>query len=193
MKGLGRGLMVHVEGTRALACRTPVAKLSSAFLDLAVEFGLPIVPVRFTGGLPVESVGQRLDFPVGFGKQAIWLGRPLLPDQLAKLPLKERKELVLGAMNGLGPDLSTETSHPGDPAFGAAVEAWRSRSGASLEGAVLFTILAQLQNPGLEAQALLESVRSGVLTLGDHPRSQWLGCLARRLFGPQGPVIEGLW
>ncbi len=46
-------LMIHTEGTRALSCRTPVAHLSSVFIDLALELDLPIIPVRFAGGLPV--------------------------------------------------------------------------------------------------------------------------------------------
>jgi hypothetical protein len=51
--------VVHVEGTRSLTCRRPVASMSSVFLDMALTVGAPIVPVRFVGGLPVEPLEMR--------------------------------------------------------------------------------------------------------------------------------------
>jgi acyl transferase domain-containing protein/3-hydroxymyristoyl/3-hydroxydecanoyl-(acyl carrier protein) dehydratase/1-acyl-sn-glycerol-3-phosphate acyltransferase len=187
-----KSVMVHVEGTRSLACGQPVLKMSSAFIDLALAVGAPIVPVRLAGGLPVEPLETRLEFPVGFGRQDYWLGRPILPEELKALPLKERKEAVLAAMNALGPPLATETPLGGDPQFGAAVEAWRARTGASLEDAVLFVTLAGAKSPGAEVRRLLEGAREGVLRVGAEPRAQWLGRLAQRLFGPRGPRVEGL-
>jgi hypothetical protein len=142
--------------------------------------------------LPVSPLEQRLEFPVGFGRQDYWLGRPLFPEDLARLPLKARKDVVLAAMNTLGPEFGTETPLPGDARFGAEVEAWRARTGASAEDAVLFATLAGLQNPGAAVRTLLDGARAGKLTLTADARSQWLGRLAQRLFGPKGPVVEGL-
>jgi 1-acyl-sn-glycerol-3-phosphate acyltransferase len=192
MKEGGKSVMVHVEGTRSLACRTPVVKISSTFIDMALAIGAPIIPVRLVGGLPVTPLEQRLEFPEGFGRQDYWLGRPLLPEDLARLPLKARKDVVLAAMNTLGPELTGETPLPGDARFSAEVEAWRARSGASPEDAVLFATLAGLKNPGTAVRELLAGARTGTLSLGADARSQWLGRLAQRLFGPQGPVVEGL-
>jgi 1-acyl-sn-glycerol-3-phosphate acyltransferase len=192
MKEGGKSVMVHVEGTRSLACRTPVVKISSTFIDMALAIGAPIIPVRLVGGLPVTPLKQRLEFPEGFGRQDYWLGRPLLPEDLARLPLKARKDVVLAAMNTLGPELTGETPLPGDARFSAEVEAWRARSGASPEDAVLFATLAGLKNPGTAVRELLAGARTGTLSLGADARSQWLGRLAQRLFGPQGPVVEGL-
>ena len=192
MKQGGKSVMVHVEGTRSLACRTPVVKMSSTFIDMAMAVGAPIIPVRLVGGLPVTPLKQRIEFPTGFGRQDYWLGRPLLPEDLAKLPLKERKERVLAAMNALGPDLASETPLPGDARFGAEVEAWQVRTGCSPEDAVLFSTLAERQKPGAEIKALIAAARAGQLTVSADPRSQWLGQLAARLFGPKGPAIKGL-
>jgi 1-acyl-sn-glycerol-3-phosphate acyltransferase len=191
MKKHGKSVMVHVEGTRSLSCRAPVTQLASTFIDMALAIGAPIIPVRLVGGLPVEAMKERLDFPVNFGKQDYWLGRPLLPEELTKLPLKARKEVILAAMNTLGPELTTEIPLAGDPRFGATVDAWRTRTGASPEDAVLFATLAGLKNPGAEVRQLLDGARSGRLTLTSDARSQWLGRLAKRLYGPQGPVVEG--
>ena len=192
MKTRGKSVMVHVEGTRSLACRQPVLKMSSSFIDMALAIGAPIIPVRLVGGLPVTPLETRIEFPVGFGRQDYWLGRPILPEQLAKLPLKERKDVVIAAMNSLGPDLSTEVPLPGDAQFGAAAEQWRARTGATPEDSVLLTTLAGLRNPGAEVKRLLDGARSGRLHVASDPRSQWLGRLAKRFFGPNGPVVDGL-
>ncbi len=55
----GRSVMVHVEGVRARSCRTPVQRISGSLLDLSIDSGTPIVPVRFAGGLPVEPLTTR--------------------------------------------------------------------------------------------------------------------------------------
>jgi acyl transferase domain-containing protein/3-hydroxymyristoyl/3-hydroxydecanoyl-(acyl carrier protein) dehydratase/1-acyl-sn-glycerol-3-phosphate acyltransferase len=192
MKERGKSVMVHVEGTRSLVCGQPVAKMSSTFIDMALAIGAPIVPVRLAGGLPLQPLEQRIEFPVGLGRQDYWIGLPLLPEELAKLPLKARKDVVLAAMNGLGPALADEVPLPGDTRFAAEVQAWRDRTGTSLEDAVLFSTLAGLPNPGAEVQALLQGARAGQFSLSDDARSQWLGRLAQRLFGPNGPAVQGL-
>jgi 1-acyl-sn-glycerol-3-phosphate acyltransferase len=131
-----RSVMVHIEGTRSLSCRTPVEKMSGAFIDLAIARGAPIVPVRFVGGLPREPLETRLEFPVGFGQQDIWLGRPLDPAALAAVPYGERKRRVIGAINGLGPKNAAEEPLPGDAAFKAAVDSLVRERGLSRERAL---------------------------------------------------------
>lgn len=192
MQAGSKSIMVHVEGTRSLACRLPVSTLASTFIDMALASGAPIIPVRFVGGLPVAPLAERIEFPVDYGRQDYWIGSPIFPEELAKLPLRARKDRVLAAINTLGPELSNETPLPGDAQFGAEVEAWQKRTGACLEDAVLFSTLAGLKNPGADVKALLAAAKSGKLSLTADARSQWLGQLAARLFGPQGPAIEGL-
>jgi 3-hydroxymyristoyl/3-hydroxydecanoyl-(acyl carrier protein) dehydratase/1-acyl-sn-glycerol-3-phosphate acyltransferase len=97
-------LMVHVEGTRSTSCRTPVSKVSSVLLDLALQLQVPVVPVRFIGGLPVEPAAERLEFPFGFGRQDIRFGSPLFPDTLKAMTLAERSRAVVQAINALAPE-----------------------------------------------------------------------------------------
>ena len=130
----GKSAMVHVEGTRSLSCRQQVVKMSSAFIDMALAVGAPIVPVRFVSGLPAEELSQRIEFPVGYGRQDFWIGRPVLPEQLRSLPLKERKQVVIDAINGLGPGPEREEPSAPDPAFADRVETWRARTGTSRAG-----------------------------------------------------------
>lgn len=122
----GMSMMVHVEGTRSLSCRTPVSRLSGLFLDLAAQLGVPIVPVRFAGALPVDPAPERLDFPLGFARQDIHIGRPLWPQDLANLPLAERKKTVLDAINATGPALADEIPNPPRPDFEASALAMAS-------------------------------------------------------------------
>ncbi len=95
-------LLVHVEGKHALQARQPVEVVSTALIDLAVAKGVPIVPLRFAGGLPVTPVAEPLAFPVDYGQQDFLIGAPLLPEVLAPLPSSERRARVLDALNGFG-------------------------------------------------------------------------------------------
>jgi 1-acyl-sn-glycerol-3-phosphate acyltransferase len=106
-------LMVHVDGTRATSCRTPVAKVSSVLLDLAMQLQLPVVPVRFIGGLPVEPITERLEFPFRLGRQDIRFGSPLSPDTLRAMTLADRSRAVVQAINALAPE--EEQPLPAEP------------------------------------------------------------------------------
>ena len=92
-----RALMVHVEGTRAQRGGQPVETISAVWFDLAVRFGVTIVPLRFCGGLPAAGVEERLEFPMGYGGQQFVIGRPIDADELASLRLAERRDRVLAA------------------------------------------------------------------------------------------------
>jgi hypothetical protein len=133
----GSSALVHVEGIRSQTCRKPVQTVSGVILDLALSANVPIVPVRFVGGLPIETAPARLDFPIGFGKQTYMLGDPISPEVLAKLPLVDRKELVLSAINQLGPRFEEETPAVPNPQFAARVAERANSQGISETEAVL--------------------------------------------------------
>jgi 3-oxoacyl-(acyl-carrier-protein) synthase/3-hydroxymyristoyl/3-hydroxydecanoyl-(acyl carrier protein) dehydratase/1-acyl-sn-glycerol-3-phosphate acyltransferase len=187
-----RSVMVHVEGTRSLTCRTPVQKMSSAFIDMALTVGVPIVPVRFVGGIPGEpALERRLEFPVGFGRQSYWIGRPIPPSELAALPYKDRKATVLAAINGLGPGVEREQPYPGDPAFEHAVRQWAARTGATEEHATLFVALARygVHRCTEDTLAWLRGAETGAYDGGAGPRAEWLKVWARWFYGERGPRV----
>jgi acyl transferase domain-containing protein/3-hydroxymyristoyl/3-hydroxydecanoyl-(acyl carrier protein) dehydratase/1-acyl-sn-glycerol-3-phosphate acyltransferase len=148
----GRSALIHVEGARNLTCRKTVRVISAALLDLAVAAEVPILPVRFTGGLPVEPAPHKLDLPVGFGKQDYWIGRPIFPEQIRGLPLIDRKSLVLGAINSLGIPNDVEIPHPADAAFASAIE---RRTKAAGIGSVEATLL---ECAGMDIRARIEEL-----------------------------------
>ncbi len=197
-----RSVLVHVEGTRSLSCREGVKELSGTLLDLALQVGVPVVPVRFAGGLPVEPLAERLEFPVGFARQDYWLGRPLLPEELASLSYGERRAAVIDAINSLGPPNAEEEPRPPDVEFAAEVEAWIERTGASPEHAVIYKTLEKLAEPSPEVRQLVAGVplggsrgedtaETGHLDVAEDDAGRWLAELARRLYGERGPrVVE---
>ncbi|MED5373175.1 MAG: beta-ketoacyl synthase N-terminal-like domain-containing protein [Myxococcota bacterium] len=207
MAGPGKSVMVHVEGTRSLNCRTPVQKMSGAFIDMALKVNAPIVPVRFVGGLPAADLEARVEFPVGLsaegqeppkgqpfahglGQQDIWLGAPILPEDIAHLPYGERKRIVIDAINGLGPANAAEAPFSGDLEFGEKVEAWRSSTGATHEHATLLQVLREAESVCPETQAILDGLDGSGFQSEDSEAGAWLAELARRLYGEQGPPVK---
>jgi hypothetical protein len=94
-------------------------------IDLAINNGIPIIPVRFAGGLATEAAEERLEFPVGLGGQDYYLGTAIDPSELDGLPYVERSRRVLSAINNLGPFGEADLPLPADEDFAqlAAVEA----------------------------------------------------------------------
>jgi 3-oxoacyl-(acyl-carrier-protein) synthase/3-hydroxymyristoyl/3-hydroxydecanoyl-(acyl carrier protein) dehydratase/1-acyl-sn-glycerol-3-phosphate acyltransferase len=184
MRTTGKSVMVHVEGTRAFSCRAPVVKMSSAFIDMALAVDAPIVPVRFLGGLPVDPLAVRTEFPVGPGRQDIWLGKPLLPKDFAGVPLKERKMLVIDAINALGCTNDVEEPHAADLAFGARAERWREATGTTPERATLLATLEAM--PAYRAddtRRLVEAAARGEVVRGAGPSAAWLEAFSGWLLG----------
>jgi acyl transferase domain-containing protein/3-hydroxymyristoyl/3-hydroxydecanoyl-(acyl carrier protein) dehydratase/1-acyl-sn-glycerol-3-phosphate acyltransferase len=119
-------LLVHTDGTRSTKAGAPVGSVSSVLIDLALSHDLPIVPVRFAGGLPLAEASARLEFPSGAGQQDYLFGAAIQPSALRALPFAERGAYVLERLNALGPRGEDDTPLPPDPAFAAAVSAGRA-------------------------------------------------------------------
>jgi len=210
----GRSVMIHVEGAMAHSCRTPVRKLSSAFLDMAIAVGRPVVPVRFVGGLPVAPVFHEIDFPVGMGQQDIHIGRPIPPEELRSLSYRDRRQCVIDAINRLGPPNETEEPLPPDPTFACTCTCTCNLSEGTLsegnlsahnlsEGTLSVRNLSEgtlsarnlsegtlSEGKGMRVRALSEgnsmrSLSARFLSEGTAPRSQSAGT------GPSGHSLSG--
>lgn len=110
--------MVHVAGTRATSCLQRVELVSSVLLDFAVEMNIPVVPICFSGGLPVNPCAARLEFPFESGQQDIRVGSAITPATLRGLSLAQRSRCVADAINALAPD--DEQPLPPNPRFATA-------------------------------------------------------------------------
>ncbi len=183
------GLLVHAAASRVLTSRAVVRTLSSVFIDLAIGGGFPIVPVKFRGGLPAKPLEGFLDFPVGYGGQDFCIGRAITPEDLARTPFRERRELVLDRINTLGGDLTNETQAPADPAFAADVASFMERFGV-LEPAlaVLWAALKRLPAPTAPVAEILAGIAAGRLTTGTSVQDRWTAQVARWLTENRMPV-----
>jgi 3-oxoacyl-(acyl-carrier-protein) synthase/3-hydroxymyristoyl/3-hydroxydecanoyl-(acyl carrier protein) dehydratase/1-acyl-sn-glycerol-3-phosphate acyltransferase len=183
----GSSILVHAEGTRQRSARQPMRQVSSLLIDLALELDLPIVPVRFRGGLPVDNVSDKLEFPFGHAAQEYALGAPILPSALRDVSYGERRTRVLDAIDVLEPDLARAAPNPPDAEFARRVVERQVQTGAGEVEATLMCVLAEAPAPGADTRALVEADR--LLTLPDDAHGRWLAPIARRLFGPRGPRV----
>ena len=175
--------LVHVEGKHKERAREPVGRVSAALVDSAVERGLPIVPVRFAGSLPVEPVGAHPEFPSALGPFRAILGSPFLAEDLLRYPSKERCELVCRAINTLGEPydrLEDELPSVGEPAWVAAVERRQREAKVSRDQAVVYCLLSDLSDPSEETKQVL-ALAEGRLKRDDVP--QWLADFATVILG----------
>ncbi|MEM6705759.1 MAG: beta-ketoacyl synthase N-terminal-like domain-containing protein, partial [Acidobacteriota bacterium] len=186
-----RSFFAHSAGTRSQRSGDPVQQLSSVFLDTAVNNDLPVVPVRFLGGLPHEPIEGKLEFPVGHGAQDYLVGRAIPASEIAELPYRERRDFVLEAMNSLGPPLELDAPSAQDLEFSERVAQWQESAGVGEVEAVFFRVLEDVAEPSEETQRLLDGAASGSLRIDDTERDLWLADVARRLLGPEGPQIVG--
>jgi 3-hydroxymyristoyl/3-hydroxydecanoyl-(acyl carrier protein) dehydratase/1-acyl-sn-glycerol-3-phosphate acyltransferase len=147
-------LLVHTDGTRARRAGAPVGSVSSVLVDLALAHGLPIVPVRFAGGLPVSETAERLEFPVDLGRQDYFIGRAIAPERLRGMPFAERAAFVRREINALGPSGEADQPIEGDADFARTVAQWRSRGLTPLQ-AVLRSTLANATGLGADSEAAL--------------------------------------
>ena len=185
-----RSVMVHVEGKLGLCARQPVEQMSSLFLDLALNADVPILPIRFARGLPVEPLPATRDFPIGYGCQDYHLGRVLWPEELRALPYAERKRRVLAAINATGPALQSEEPAAPDPELARDVAAWQERSGGTEAPAVILQTLLRASELGTaETKLIAAGIAQDELQVPGGAAAEWTEQLARWLCGPSGPRV----
>lgn len=152
-------LLVHVDGTRSLAAGMPVRAVSSVLIDLALKYELPIVPVRFAGGLPIEPAAERLEFPYRLGRQDYYLGQAVHPQTLRALPYAQRSQLILERINSLAPAGADDLPTAGDGDFARRVADYRAGGHDDLR-AVLHAALAELPERSDTTERLLADAPS---------------------------------
>ena len=173
----GNSLLVHVAGTRSLSFRQPIKDVSAVFIDLAIKLNIPLIPVKFVGGLPVKPLTTRLEFPFRYTHQDYYLGKAIHPQTLQSLGNLERKELILQQLNSLGVDTKhplSIPSHNDNDNFEQEVKLWREKTGVSEVRAVFYKILEKTINPPQEVSTLVTGIQQGNLHFNDTPEGNWL-------------------
>jgi hypothetical protein len=151
---------VTAEGRRALTAGHEVSQLSSVFIDFAIKENIPVVPVRFTGGLPGEANNKLFDFPFEFGQQDYYIGQAVFPSQLKDLAYGDRPRYILERINNLGPESDRESPISPDPGFNDRVAKSMEEKGLSVFSAMIIEALRQLEEPCDETRELLERMNA---------------------------------
>ena len=183
-------LLIHVHGTRGLSCREALTQINRNVIELAVEVNVPIVPVRFIGGLPVEPLPERIDFPVGYGCQDYCIGRPIFPEELRPISVEEQKHLILQGINQLGIPNEKETPYPPDQDFTSKVKKWMDGTGVSEPYAVLLQALAMYPGVGPEGRALIAGIEQRTLNYSANEVGKWLNEFAHWMYGKMDSVMN---
>ncbi|MFC1859684.1 polyketide synthase dehydratase domain-containing protein [Thermodesulfobacteriota bacterium] len=160
MRQENESLYAAVEGRRAVRAGHNVTRLSSVFIDFALKEDLPIIPVRFAGGLPKEGNSKLFDFPYDYGQQDYYFGRAVYPSRLHPLAYADRPKYILNKINLLGPQLSREAPFGSDRRFNERVVKRTVDAGISEFGAMLIEALSILKNPCDETRELLKRMKS---------------------------------
>ncbi len=167
-------LLVHVQGTRALGCHQPVSRLSSVFLDLAVRLALPIIPVAFVGGLPIEPLEKRREFPLGYTWQNYHLGQAILPEMLEALPHAERKTFIMERINRLSRVFENAAPHQPDSHFEQRVRVIMAQHRISEVHAVIYCILEEEEADNDQIKILINGIRKHEIRAPATPEGEWL-------------------
>jgi len=158
-------LYIACEGRRAFRAGHKITQLSSLFIDFLIEHQIPVVPIRFTGGLPVKGPDIYYDFPYGYGQQDIYLGRIIRPETLADLAYGQRPEFILDRINSLGPELEKETPLGPDKNFETRVNTLSKALGIPKMAAAAAACLDYIESPSRETKIFMDSLKTNGLTL----------------------------
>ena len=79
----GRSLLVHVEGWREVHEGQRIHMMSRDLMEVTRRLRRPVIPVRFSGGLPAAPVGYKFHLPYRMGRLAITMAPPIEPESLA--------------------------------------------------------------------------------------------------------------
>jgi hypothetical protein len=182
-------LFVHADGTRAQSCRQPTIRCSSVVLDLAVELDVPIVPVRFTGGLPVEPIDGKAELPFGHGRQDYWIGAAIAPAELRSMGLRDRVDRVVDAINTLGMANQVEVPLAGHPDLAQRVDQWRRQRGTEEVWAAAWQILERNDDVSPQTEMLRAAAANGHYRSDGTPEGDWLAEIGTLLLGPARPAV----
>jgi len=136
----------------------------------------------------VAPVIRKGEFPVGHGSQDYWIGEPIEASTLSAIPLRDRVELVLSAINMLGVPPGEEVPRPPDPEMADRVARWQRVTGTDEAFAVAWQVLEAVAEPSADTRILRAAAQSGGYRSDGTPHGDWLAACGRRLFGPNGPA-----
>ena len=167
-------VIVSVEGKAQSCDEQPVARGSSLLPNLSLRTGRPIVPVRFSGGLPkVPSHFRAL--PHDYGPMNAVSGEPISAAELRDLPPRQRVRRVIDGVNtlvGQGPQDKNRAQSQG-PSFAECVAERQIRTGSSAVKCAIVELLMRGPVLSREARDFLKLFQPEVTALPESLDTEW--------------------
>lgn len=189
LRRYGRSFHIDAEGQREVSARAKLQEFSSVWTELALRLDMPIVPVRFYGALP-ERGEEPCDFPLGFGQENVYFGKPISPSSLRGMSLAGRRDFILDTLNAYPEALDEKTTLP-DAAFAEKMQEVSVKFGCSTIPALIYACLDIFGSDKAAADELSPACRAyleagqgngNMIHLPDNPDSRWVRQLADLTF-----------
>jgi len=158
----GRSLLVHVAGWRELYEGQRIQLMARDLMEVTLRLRRQVIPVRFSGGLPAESLGYKFHLPYRMGRLAITMAPDIAPAMLTALPASAQRRRILDAINAMAP---AHGVYAGRANASLSKRCLRRHlaTGSSALKCFLLEALATMPDPSPDTEALNAFIRSGVL------------------------------
>jgi len=168
----GRSLLVHVGGWREYHEGQLVQLMAKDLMDVTLQLRRRIVPIRFSGGLPGESLGYKFHLPYRMGRLRINMSAPIEPEELLGLSSHAQRRCVLDAINAMAPPAGM---YAGQPNFALTKRCLRRHveTGSSALKCFLLETLETMPVPSHETELLRYFIRYGVLPTDGVADPEW--------------------
>jgi hypothetical protein len=168
----GRSLLVHVGAWREYHEGQPVQTMSKDLMELTLQLGRRVIPIRISGGLPASSLGYKFHLPHRMGRLTINMAPPIDPDELAMLEPQGQRRRILRAINAMAPSVSAPV---GQPNFALTKQCLRRhvQTGSSALKCFLLEALETMEDPSRETELLKDFIRYGVLPTEGVADPEW--------------------
>lgn len=151
-------LFIHAGGTREQYEGEGLQNMSTFIIDNAVNAGIAIVPIRFSGALPFTDSGCKFELPDHLQGQTYTFGKALFPKDFENFHSQERTRLFIETLNNLQP--SSERP-PLDKEFKKAVKEWQKSLAISEFSAVCLQVLQEKEDLSPQTLKVLNQLVKG--------------------------------
>jgi hypothetical protein len=168
----GRSLLVHVGAWREYHEGQQVQTMSKDLMEVTLELGRCVVPIRTSGGLPAQSLDYKFHLPYRMARLTIDMAPPIGPEELAALePLAQRRR-ILRAINAMAPDAGDYVGRPNHALTRRCLRR-HVQTGSSALKCFLLEALETMADPSHETELLKEFIRYGVLPTDGVADPEW--------------------
>jgi hypothetical protein len=158
----GRSLLVHIAGWRELHEGQRIQMMSKDLMEVTMALRRPVIPIRFSGGLPAQSLGYKFHLPYRMGRLKITMAPPIGHAALAAVPQVAQRRRILGAINDMAPPPGVYAGRA-NASLSKRCLRRHMQSGSSALKCFLLEALETMPDPSAETEALKAFIRTGVL------------------------------